>query len=86
MSLSDSLVISEWNDTLPIFKVEDVCGLSEALMGDSEGRRRPSWIWTMDMGVVGDGADQAGNKGMYPLILQAIPFAGALSKCNSSQG
>jgi len=55
-------------------------------MGDSEGRRRPLWIWTMNTGVVSDGADQAGNEGTYPLMHQAIPFAGALSNCNSSQG
>ena len=65
MSLSDPLVLPDWNDTLPVLKAEDVRGLSEALMGESEGKRRPSWIWTMNMGVAVEGADQAGNEGMY---------------------
>jgi hypothetical protein len=29
--------IPEWNDTLPGLKAEGICGLSEALMGDSNG-------------------------------------------------
>ena len=53
LSLSDPLVVPDWNDTLRVLKAEDVHGLSEALMGDSEGKRRPLWIWTMNMGVVG---------------------------------
>ena len=63
LSLSDPLVVPEWNDTLPVLKVEDICGLLEALMGDSEGRRRLSWIWTMNMGIVADGTDKAGEEG-----------------------
>ena len=61
----DPLVILDWNDTLPVLKVGDVCGLSEALMGDSEGRRHPLWIWTMNTGA-GDGADAAWDEGTYP--------------------
>ena len=38
LSLSDLLVVPDWNDTLHILKAEDICGLSEALIGDSEGR------------------------------------------------
>ena len=38
LSLSDPLVVLDWNDTLCNLKAEDVCGLSEALVGDSEGR------------------------------------------------
>jgi len=45
-------------------------------MGDSEGRRRPSWIWTINTGA-GDGGDAAGDEGMYPFMCQAIPFARA---------
>ena len=63
LSLSDPLVVPEWNDTLPVLKVEDIRGLSEALMGDSEGRRHPSWIWTMNTGIVADGTDKAGEEG-----------------------
>jgi len=69
LSLSDPLVVPEWNDTLRAPKAEDVRGLSEALMGESEGKRRPSRIWTMNTGVVGDSADQAGDEGMYLLVL-----------------
>ena len=65
---------SQWNDTLPFLKVEDIHGLSEVLMGVSEGRWCPSWIWMMNTGVRDD-ADMTGHKGMYPVILQAIPFA-----------
>lgn len=63
LSLSDPLVVPEWNDTLPVLKVEDIRGLSEVLMGDSEGRRRLSWIWTMNTGIVADGTDKAGEEG-----------------------
>jgi hypothetical protein len=69
LSLSDPLVVPDWNDTLCALKAEDVHGLSEALMGESEGRQCPSWIWTMNTGVVGDSADQAGDEGMYLLVL-----------------
>ena len=69
LSLSDPLVVPDWNDTLRALKAEDVRGLSEALMGESEGRRRPSWIWTMNTGVVGGSADQAGDEGTYLLVL-----------------
>ena len=65
LALSDPLVLPDWSDTLPVLKVEDVRGLSEALMGESEGKRRPSWIWTVNTAVAAEGADQAGNEGMY---------------------
>ena len=81
LSLSDPLVVPDWNDTLHVLKAEDVHGLSEALMGDSEGKRHPSWIWTMNMGMVGGSADQAGDKGAYLLILSHLQ---ELSTCNSS--
>lgn len=64
LSLSDLSVIPDWNDTLPALKVEDIHGLSEALMGDSEGRQHSPWIWTTPAGVVADGTD-AGDKGTY---------------------
>ena len=38
LSLLDPLVVPEWNDTLPVLKVEDIRRLLEALMGDLEGR------------------------------------------------
>jgi len=69
LALSDLVVIPDWNDSLLILKVKDICGLSEASMGDLEGRRRPSWIWTMNTGV-GDDAGNMGDEGMYPLIPQ----------------
>jgi len=74
LALSDPLALPDWNDTLPILKAEDVRGLSEGLMGDSEGKRRPSWIWTMNTGV-GNSEDKAGDEGTYPLI--PIPFSRA---------
>ena len=40
LALSDSLTLPEWANTLPVLKAEDVCGLSDALMGESEGWRR----------------------------------------------
>jgi len=85
LSLSDPLVVLDWNDTLCDLKAEDVCGLSEALVGDSEGRQHPSWIWTMNMGMMTmwGSADQAGDKGMYLLVL---PYMQELSTHNSSTG
>jgi len=59
LALSDPLIIPDWAATLPVLKVEDVHGLSEALMGESEGKRRPSWIWTM-----GDLGAGSGDEGM----------------------
>ena len=35
--LSDLLIVPDWADTLPVLKSEDVRGLSEALIGESEG-------------------------------------------------
>ena len=81
LSLSDPLVVLDWNDTLHVLKAEDVRVLSEALMGDSEGKQCLSWIWTMNMGVVGGSADQAGDEGAYLLILSHLQ---ELSTCNSS--
>jgi len=63
LSLSDPSVIPDWNDTLPVLKVEDDCRLSEALMGDSE-RWRLSWIWTTNTGIVA-GCTDAGDEGTY---------------------
>jgi hypothetical protein len=74
LALSDPSVLPDWNDTLPVLKVEDVRGLSDALMGDSEGRRRPSWIWTRNTGVGAGSAEAAGDEGAYA---SNHPFAGA---------
>jgi len=57
LALSDLLIIPDWVVTLPVLKAEDVRGLSEALMGESEGKWHPSWIWTM--GVLGGGSKGA---------------------------
>ena len=35
LTLSDLLVVPDWNDAPPVLRVEDVCGL---LMGDLEER------------------------------------------------
>lgn len=59
LALSNPLILPDWVDTLPVLKTEDVRGLSEALMGESEGKRRPSWIWTM--GVLGGGSGDEGT-------------------------
>jgi hypothetical protein len=83
--LSDPLVVSEWNNTLPVLKVEDIRGLLEALMGDSEGRRCPSWIWTMNTGVVADGTDKAGEEGTHALLLVLASHLQELSTYNSSK-
>ena len=63
LALSDLSVIPEWNVTLPVLKTEDIHELSEALVGESEGRRRWSWIWTTNTGLVAGGADKAGDEG-----------------------
>jgi hypothetical protein len=69
----------DWNDALPVLRVEDVRGLSEALMGDSEGR---SWIWTTHTGVLADGTD-AGDEGTYASLNHLIA---ELSMHHSSKG
>jgi len=71
LALSDPLVIPSWSDTLRVLKADDVRGLSDALMGDSEGARRPSWIWTTNTGVLAGGADQMGDEGTHSLLPQA---------------
>ena len=71
LALSDSLTVPEWSSTLPILKVEDVHGLSEALMGESEGNWHPSWIWTVNTGIVAGGS---GDEGMYLLVIQVLHF------------
>jgi hypothetical protein len=74
LALSDPLSIPNWNDSLPVLKADDVRGLSDALIGESEGTRRPSWIWTTNTGVLASGADKAGDEGTYLLILQGLFF------------
>jgi hypothetical protein len=74
LALSDPLSIPNWNDSLPVLKADDVRGLSDALIGESEGTRRPSWIWTTNTGVLASGADKAGHEGTYLLILQGLFF------------
>jgi hypothetical protein len=74
LALSDSLVVPSWSDTLHVLKDHDVHGLSEALMGDSEGTRRPSWIWMTNTGVLAGSADQMGDEGMQSLIPQSLPL------------
>ena len=74
LAISDPSVIPKWNDSLPVLKVEDIHRLSEALLGDSEGRRCPSWIWTRKTGVSAESADVVGDKGTYA---SSHPFAGA---------
>ena len=64
LSLSDTLVVPDWWNTLRVLKADDVRGLSDALIGDTEGTRRPSWIWTTNTGVLAGGADTMGDEGM----------------------
>ena len=71
MVLSDSLTVPDWADTLPVLKAEDVRGLSDALMGESEGTRRPSWIWTVNTGILAGGS---GDEGTYSLVIQVLQF------------
>jgi hypothetical protein len=73
LALSEPLVIPDWNNTLRVLKADDIRGLSEGLMGETEGTRRPSWIWTTNTGVLA-GGDKAGEEGTYSLIRQSICF------------
>jgi hypothetical protein len=59
LTLSDPSV---WNDAPPVFRVEDVHGLLEVLMGDSEGRQCPLWVWTRNTGVGEGSVDVAGDE------------------------
>jgi hypothetical protein len=74
LALSDSLVVPSWSDTLRVLKDDDVRGLSDALMGDSEGTRRLSWIRMTNTGVLAGSADQMGDEGMQSLIPQSLPL------------
>ena len=74
LALSNLLIVPDWVDTLPILKAEDVRGLSEALMGESEGKRLLSWIWTI--GVLGGGSGDEGT------CLQAISMYKLTTKLN----
>ena len=71
LALSDSLTIPDWANTLQVLKVEDVCGLSDALMGELEGQRPLLWIWMMNTGVLEGGS---GDKGTCLLVLQFLHF------------
>jgi hypothetical protein len=75
-ALSDPLTIPHWNDTLPVLKSEDVRGLSDGLAGESEGSRRPSWIWTKNTGILAGGADTAGDEGTCFLVSHAVCLEG----------
>jgi hypothetical protein len=65
LSLSDPFVTPEWTDGLPVLKADDIRGLSDALLGETEGTRRPSWIWTTNTGIQASGADNAADEGVY---------------------
>ncbi|KAF9458821.1 hypothetical protein BDZ94DRAFT_1172825 [Collybia nuda] len=53
-----------WEYALRKLEQDDIRGLSEGLYGDSEGRRKPSWIW-MTYGVIpDDGDDPALNEAL----------------------
>jgi len=45
----------------------DVCGLSDGLEGESEGRRTISWIWLVSYGLAAGGDEEQTNEGMDPL-------------------
>ena len=53
-----------WNLSLRVLADEDIRGLSDGLMGDSEGRRTVSWIWrTHGIGIGNESSDGA-DKGV----------------------
>jgi hypothetical protein len=52
LSLSGTLGMAGWQSQLPILSDIDVRGISEGEEGDSDGRKKLSWIWKV-MGVVG---------------------------------
>lgn len=45
VTLSRGLEVPIWETTLRVLKRDDMRALSEGLYGDTEGTRRPSWIW-----------------------------------------
>lgn len=54
MSLSSMLgQASDWQNQLLILTDSDICGISEGEEGDSEGRKKLSWIWKV-MGIIGN--------------------------------
>ena len=52
VSLGRILGQTNWQSKLPVLADSDVRGISDGEEGDSEGRKRLSWIWKV-MGVVG---------------------------------
>ncbi|RDB20624.1 hypothetical protein Hypma_012251 [Hypsizygus marmoreus] len=63
LSLSPGLKMSDWQHTLRDLAQDDVRALSEGLHGDTEGTRRPSWIWTTPGVVPKEGEDTALSDG-----------------------
>ncbi|KAF8337834.1 hypothetical protein F5887DRAFT_890334 [Amanita rubescens] len=53
LSLSGALGLAGWQSQLPILSNSDVRGILEGEEGDSDGRKKLSWIWKV-MGVSGD--------------------------------
>lgn len=53
LSLGGALGLADWQSQLPILSDSDVRGISEGGEGESDGRKKLSWIWKV-MGVVGD--------------------------------
>jgi len=56
LAISYSLTVPDWADTLRVLKDKDVCGLSDALIGESEWQRCLSWLWTTNTGVLEGGS------------------------------
>ena len=55
----------QWQVGLHFLADEDIRGLSEALMGDSEGRRTVSWIWKSH-GIESEGeSDKGVDEGIF---------------------
>lgn len=49
---------ASWKTKLKVLHDEDIRGLSVGEVGDSQGRKKTSWIW-LSSGVAADGPDDA---------------------------
>lgn len=65
VQLGPQVGMMEWERDLKVLKEEDVRGMSEALYGDSEGKRRLSWIWMAPGLDELQSTDPGMNEGMF---------------------
>lgn len=72
MVLGPTIKETQWATLLHALEDSDIRGLSDGLMGDTEGTRRHSWIWTISAGPVDDGDDPDTDEGKSNTIFREL--------------